>query len=89
MHAEISPLLNEHDVARITRLSVSTVRRWRHERAGRGPRYLKIGSTVRYRPADVAAFIDSQPVRRGRRDKHEPSTNLPADFRQISSVPPG
>jgi predicted DNA-binding transcriptional regulator AlpA len=52
-------LLNEYDVARITKLSVASVRRWRLLR--QGPLYLKIGSAVRYRPEDIAAWLDSRP----------------------------
>lgn len=64
----LETLLTEHDVARITGLSVASVRRWRllHQ----GPRYLKIGSSVRYRPTDVTAWIESRPTggeRRGPR----------------------
>jgi predicted DNA-binding transcriptional regulator AlpA len=51
----LEALLTEHDVARITGLSVASVRRWRLLR--QGPRYLKIGSAVRYRPEDVAAWL--------------------------------
>jgi predicted DNA-binding transcriptional regulator AlpA len=56
----ISKLLNEYDVARITGLSVASVRRWRllHQ----GPRYLKIGSAVRYRAADISAWLESRPT---------------------------
>lgn len=53
-------LLNEHDVARITGLSVASVRRWRLLR--RGPKYLKIGSAVRYRSEDITAWLDSRPT---------------------------
>jgi hypothetical protein len=52
-------LLDERDVARITRMSLASVRRWRLLR--RGPRYLKIGSSVRYRPEDLFAWLDSRP----------------------------
>jgi predicted DNA-binding transcriptional regulator AlpA len=55
----IESLMTEHDVARVTGLSVASVRRWRL--LGQGPRFLKIGSAVRYRPADVAAWIESRP----------------------------
>jgi predicted DNA-binding transcriptional regulator AlpA len=44
---EIESLVNERDVARVTGLSVSSVRRWRHLR--KGPKYLKIGTAVRYK----------------------------------------
>jgi predicted DNA-binding transcriptional regulator AlpA len=56
----IESLLNEYDVARITGLSVASVRRWRLLRLG--PKYLKIGAAVRYKPEDVAAWIESRPT---------------------------
>ena len=60
VHNAIETLLNEHDVARITGLSVASVRRWRLLR--QGPKYLKIGAAVRYRPADVSAWLASRPT---------------------------
>lgn len=60
----IDALLNEHDVARITGLSVASVRRWRLFR--QGPKYLKIGSAVRYRLEDVRSWLDSRPEGGGR-----------------------
>jgi predicted DNA-binding transcriptional regulator AlpA len=56
----LEALLNEHDVARITGLSVASVRRWRLHR--QGPKYLKIGSAVRYTHEDVAAWLASRPT---------------------------
>jgi predicted DNA-binding transcriptional regulator AlpA len=56
----IEILLNEHDVARITGLSVASVRRWRLLR--QGPKYLKIGAAVRYRPEDLSSWIASRPT---------------------------
>jgi predicted DNA-binding transcriptional regulator AlpA len=56
----IETLLNEHDVARITGLSVASVRRWRLLR--QGPKYLKIGAAVRYRPEDIATWLESRPT---------------------------
>lgn len=52
-------LLSEQDVARITGMSVATVRRWRLLR--QGPRFVKLGAAVRYRPEDVDAWINSRP----------------------------
>jgi predicted DNA-binding transcriptional regulator AlpA len=52
-------LLNEHDVARITGLSVASVRRRRLLRLG--PKYYKLGAAVRYRPEDIAAWLESCP----------------------------
>ena len=56
----IATLLNEHEVARITGLSVASVRRWRLLQ--QGPKYIKIGSAVRYRTEDVRAWLDTRPV---------------------------
>jgi predicted DNA-binding transcriptional regulator AlpA len=53
-------LLNEHDVARITRLSVASVRRWRLLR--QGPRFIKIGSALRYKPEDIAKWLETRPT---------------------------
>jgi predicted DNA-binding transcriptional regulator AlpA len=53
-------LLNEHDLARLTGLSVASVRRWRLLR--QGPRFLKIGAAVRYKPKDVSAWLESRPT---------------------------
>lgn len=60
IHKELETLLNERDVARITGLSVASVRRWRLLK--RGPRYIKIGAAVRYRPELLAAWLESRPV---------------------------
>ena len=49
-------LLNEHEAAEALGLKVATLRRWRW--AGKPPRFLKIGSAVRYDPAELAAFIE-------------------------------
>lgn len=53
-------LLNEHDVARLMSVSLGSVRRWRLLR--RGPQFVKIGASVRYRPEDIRAWLDSRPV---------------------------
>ncbi len=50
-------LLNEHEAACLLRLSVKTLRRWRW--AGRGPRFLKLESAVRYDPIDLSAYIEA------------------------------
>jgi predicted DNA-binding transcriptional regulator AlpA len=56
----LETLLNEHDVARITGLSVASVRRWRLLR--QGPKYLKIGAAVRYEPRSISEFLASRPT---------------------------
>jgi hypothetical protein len=55
----LQELLTERDVARITGLSVASVRRWRLFRLG--PKFLKLGAAVRYNPADVASWLKSRP----------------------------
>ena len=44
--------LTEREVAELLGLSVATLRAWRHR--GKGPRFLRLGRSVRYLPADVA-----------------------------------
>ena len=56
----IEKLLNEREVAVITGLSVASVRRWRLIR--QGPKYLKIGSAVRYKPEDLADWLQTRPT---------------------------
>jgi len=56
----IETLLNEHDVARITGLSVASVRRWRLLR--QGPKYIKIGAAVRYTPESIREFVATRPT---------------------------
>ena len=50
-------LLNEHETADALGLKVATLRRWRW--AGKPPRFLKIGSAVRYDPQVLAEFIEA------------------------------
>lgn len=57
---QLSTLLNEHDVANITGLSVASVRRWRLFK--QGPKYLKLGAAVRYRIEDVRAWLATRPT---------------------------
>ena len=62
----LEELLNEHDVARITGLSVASVRRWRLLKVG--PRATKIGAAVRYKPEDVKTWLDSRPTVGGKQE---------------------
>jgi hypothetical protein len=54
---EAGCLLTEFDVARITGLSVKTLRQWRIRKCG--IRWHKLRRAVRYDPRDVAAFIEA------------------------------
>jgi predicted DNA-binding transcriptional regulator AlpA len=54
--AEIpSDLVDEVALAVRLGVSRSTLQSWRY--VGRGPRYLKIGRLIRYRNADIEAFL--------------------------------
>ena len=59
----VEQLLNERDVARSIGLSVASVRRWRLR--NEGPPYVKLSGSVRYRPADFKAWLDSRPTGSG------------------------
>jgi excisionase family DNA binding protein len=51
-------LLTVEEVADLLRVPVATVRWWRH--VGSGPQGFKVGRFVRYRAADVYAWIEAQ-----------------------------
>jgi predicted DNA-binding transcriptional regulator AlpA len=53
-------LLTETDVARQLRVSVAALRKWRV--MDKGPQFLKIGSLVRYRQADIDRWLASVPA---------------------------
>ena len=52
--------LTEREVAELLGLSVATLRAWRHR--GNGPRFLRLGRSVRYLPSDVADFVRASAV---------------------------
>ena len=56
----IAPLLTVGEVAGLLRCSVSSLNKWRI--SGRGPRFIRVGSRVRYREGDIAAFVEAQTV---------------------------
>jgi len=55
-HGRAGRLLTASDVADTLRVSEGTLRNWRS--AERGPRFAKVGGSVRYREEDVAAWIE-------------------------------
>jgi excisionase family DNA binding protein len=55
-----SRMLTDREVAETLCVSVASVRRWRLLR--QGPRFLKLGSSVRYRREDVDAWLASRPT---------------------------
>jgi excisionase family DNA binding protein len=52
--------LTEREVAELLGLSVATLRAWRHR--GKGPRFLRLGRSVRYLPADADDFVRASAV---------------------------
>jgi len=51
------PLLIDSEVSKITKFSVSSVRKWRVQ--GRGPLYLRLGNSIRYKEQDVLHYVQS------------------------------
>lgn len=68
-------LLTEDDVAKQLNLSLASLRRWRLEK--RGPRFIKVGSLVRYRPEDVDAWLVSLPTGGSTRAAVPAQTRMP------------
>jgi hypothetical protein len=62
----LDSLLDEFDIARITKRSVASVRRDRLLR--KGCPFVKIGSSVRYRPSDCEAWLASLTRPRGNQE---------------------
>jgi predicted DNA-binding transcriptional regulator AlpA len=56
----LNRLLNERDVAALLNVSVATIRRRRL--LGQPPKATKIGSAVRYKPADIEEFLNQCPT---------------------------
>ena len=52
--------LTERQVAEQLGLSVAILRAWRHR--GKGPRFLRLGRSVRYLPSDVDEFVRASAV---------------------------
>jgi excisionase family DNA binding protein len=52
--------LTEKEVAKQINVSLASLRRWRLEQ--RGPRFIKVGALVRYRPEDLEEWMDALPA---------------------------
>ena len=61
----LEDLLTEHEVAKLLKVSVATIRRRRLFR--QPPDYVKIGSSVRYRRESILRLIESAEQRMGER----------------------
>ena len=58
-------LIREHQAARLLGVKPTTLTAWRC-RGETGPPFVKVGRLVRYRPADIEAFIRTNTVRTNR-----------------------
>lgn len=56
----ILEILNEREVQAIFGFSIPFLRRARREK--RGPRFMKVGKLVRYRRADIEAYLSAHAV---------------------------
>jgi predicted DNA-binding transcriptional regulator AlpA len=59
-HKRSDKFLTDRDAAVITGMKVSTLRKWRM--FGRGPRFRRLGRSIRYSVADIRAWLDSRPM---------------------------
>lgn len=59
----LRPLATPVDVAEYLGVPVRTLSQWRHQ--GKGPRFVRVGKHVRYRWADVEAFLNTNTVEDG------------------------
>lgn len=66
LHNAFEDLLDEHDLARITKRSVASVRKDRLQE--KGCPYIKIGSSVRDRRSDLESWLGSLPSRGKRQE---------------------
>lgn len=55
MSAMPEDVLTEKETAALLRISVKGLQSWRYR--GNGPKFLKLGRAVRYRRADLQAFV--------------------------------
>ncbi|MBE7202345.1 MAG: helix-turn-helix domain-containing protein [Parafilimonas terrae] len=55
---DTEPLLTEAEAAELLSLSVRTLQAWRYDNSG--PRYCRLGRQIRYRRADLLAWIEAR-----------------------------
>jgi predicted DNA-binding transcriptional regulator AlpA len=58
VEAQVERLLSTEEVAEVLGKPPRTLRQWRY--VGAGPKYLKVGATVRYRARDVESWLEAQ-----------------------------
>ena len=57
-----SDLMTPADLAAKLEKSLAALAQWRY--LGRGPKFIKLGRSIRYRTSDVEAWLDQQTVQR-------------------------
>jgi predicted DNA-binding transcriptional regulator AlpA len=67
LHNQFDDLLDEHDLARITKRSLASIRRDRLLK--KNCPFVKIGTSVRYLRSDVEDWLRSLPRRGGRQEQ--------------------
>jgi hypothetical protein len=67
LHNQFDDLLDEHDLARITKRSLASIRRDRLLK--KNCPFVKIGTSVRYLRSDVEGWLRSLPRRGGRQEQ--------------------
>lgn len=60
LQAEIEAAIRETEAARILGCTVACLRAWRQRK--RGPAFIRVGRLVRYRPSELAEFMDRNRV---------------------------
>ena len=60
MGTNLNPPVNEHEAARLIGVAVQSLRNWRHQR--KGPPYLKISRSVRYKIEDLESYMNSKRI---------------------------
>lgn len=60
MLERLEPLLSQHEVAKIFRIAVSTLRVWRRRSVKAGPQWIRVGGQVRYRLEAIRRYIEER-----------------------------
>jgi predicted DNA-binding transcriptional regulator AlpA len=60
------PLLSDEEMAKILGIAPTTPAQWRYY--GKGPRYVKYGRFVGYRPSDIRDYVNQHVVEPSRRN---------------------
>ena len=76
-------LLNEKQAAAWLNVSVKTLQGWRYR--GGGPKYVKLGRSVRYAMADLEAFVVASKRTSTSDTGRRPAYQLPACFTRVTS----